>query len=96
MNAEQINARFLELTKFEEEQQKIITQATSNLAAVSGAKQDCQYWLSKVAEDAVSAENVVAAESEGFVPMQETAPEVVEGYEIVDPNPENHVGNESA
>lgn len=54
MNPEKINARYLELSKQEADLQAAIVQNQANLNAVIGAKQDCQYWLSQIAEAAIA------------------------------------------
>lgn len=92
MNKEEIDKRIAEYDAMEQqlnvtvsESQKTMAQAQANLTAVSGAKQDCQYWLAKIEEKESSA----TPEVDEFKPMSETAPVSDGTFEIMDPNPEN-------
>lgn len=58
MNPELINARVKELNAIEDQARKILSDAErvaqeqrNNLIAIEGAKQDCNYWLERLAKD---------------------------------------------
>lgn len=73
MNKEQIEARIQELTTKEQKQMQVASQVQANLSAIHGAKQDCQYWLSKLG---AQTPETIPAPAPDFVPMQENAPDV--------------------
>lgn len=47
-----INARFIELTKMEQDCIAALQGKQADLNAILGAKQDCQYWLAQVTSGA--------------------------------------------
>lgn len=71
MNKEAIETRIKELEALEAKTLAAVQQGQTDLVAITGAKQDCQYWLMKMDEAA----EVVTPDLD-FTPMQETAPDV--------------------
>ncbi len=55
MTLDQINARFVELSKMEEEARISLANTQANLNAIIGAKQDCQYWLNEIGKEVIPA-----------------------------------------
>lgn len=49
-----INARFVELTKMEQDCIAVLQGKQADLNAILGAKQDCQYWLAQVTSGAAA------------------------------------------
>lgn len=75
MNSEALNERLNELLAMEKEKsgtlvalRSQVTQIEADLYAISGAKQDVQYWISKMVP------LTQQTHEDEFTPMQETAP----------------------
>ena len=56
----EVNARFAELTKMEQECVAVIQQKQADLNCILGAKQDCQFWLNKIMQSAELVPTVTA------------------------------------